>query len=180
MSIIDDVLAGYTISTARRRADAREAAARQEAEMQALADQVQMDPQERLVFMTDPEAWAKAHATRLETRTVGHSDTVYTPGQPNYQPGLTPYDQRSLDDTRAKAEADARLRQVEAARRAAADAERARHNRAQEGVASGRLGVAQGNLNERRSRSGRGRPEPSVRRGPTAAPPPPPGFVPVR
>lgn len=153
--IADAVLGGATISEARAGLDAQEAAQARQQEMAALADSLNMDPQERLIFMTDPEAWAKAQSTAMETRVLGHGDTLHTPGGEDYQPGITPYDQRSMDDAKAKAEADR-------ARMVAADEERARANRAREGLAGARENRVAGNA--------RARSRPAPPRAPAANP----------
>ena len=151
--IVDSVLGGRTITEARDAENAREAAQAQRAEMEALADSLEMGPEERLLFMTDPETWAKVAQSRQEVRTVAGGSTVGDSSGPLWaapevgMDGGVPYSldpmtgQATYDEARPlgpneQAQAQYRAEQVAVARQKAE--EQARHNRAQEGTAASR------------------------------------------
>jgi len=61
----------------RQKTDKERAEAEQRALMMQEADRLGLEGREKLIFLADPEAWAKSRSTGLETRTVGRS--VYNP-----------------------------------------------------------------------------------------------------
>jgi hypothetical protein len=76
MRIIDGVLSGQTITSARDEADAREAALARQARIAEMGSQIPMSPQERLLFEADPETWYKVVGSRLEERVVADGSNI--------------------------------------------------------------------------------------------------------
>ena len=96
MSIIDDVLAGYTISTARRRADAREAAVQEAARRRAIVQQAfPDDPVAQIAAEANWEEFGKNLAENYGVDVAAGGSTVMARGQRFVAPRVDQFSDRA-------------------------------------------------------------------------------------
>lgn len=151
-----------------RKRTAAEAGAAEAEKMRALAAELYADdPEAQLLFSADPEAFVAARAERMKPRTMSGGQTYIDPttGQRFTAPTVEKMDDRFAyydPETGEARYSEARSPTYQEGTGRMNAEEAARHNREQEklgmgqlGVSRGNLGVAQGHLGVARTRVGR-------------------------
>jgi hypothetical protein len=153
-------------SLARVQAEFRKRAAEAESKVQAqrlkaLAGQLYADdPEAQMLFLTDPESFVKARAERLKPQTLSGGQTYVDPatGQHYTAPSVEKFDDRFgyYDPRTGEARfSDPRGPTYQEETGRMGQQETGRHNRAEEAIGQGNLGVAQGHLGVARAKEGR-------------------------